>query len=679
MPGRHILEGVLVLHETIHELHTKKMDGVLLKIDFEKAYDKVNWDFLQQVMRMKGFNSVWCEWIHQFISRGSVGVKVNDDIGHFFQTRKGLRQGDPLSPTLFNIVADMLAILINRAKEDGQVAGLIPHLVDGGVSILQYADDTIIFMEHDLEKALNMKLILCIFEQLSGLKINFHKSEIYCFGKAKEAESEYTQLFGCELGSLPFTYLGIPIHFRKLRNGDWKVVEDRFEKKLSSWIGKLLSYGDRLILINSVLTSLPMFMLSFLEIPKGVRKRLDMIRSRFFWQSDGHKKKYRLTKWEIMCRPKDQGGLGIEVLELKNRCLLSKWLFKFLNEEGVWQELINNKYLQWRSLSQVTARPFDSPFWKGLMKVKDDFFRRGNFIIGDGLNTRFWKDTWLGDSPLAHQYPTLFNIVHRKQVSVAETLTGTSVNISFRRSLTRDKWDKCLHLVNRLMDINFTNTQDQFVWGLTSSGLFTVKSMYLDLLNGHTKYLRKYIWKMKVPLKIKIFMWFLHRKVILTKDNLARRNWTGNQRCCFCDKDETIQHLFFECPLAKIIWRIVHMSFSLSPPKNINNLFGNWLKGIPKGNLKQIRVGVCAVIWAIWNVRNDHVFNKPKQTSFLQVVSLVTHWIRTWSYLQPVEHRSAMDSGCNTLEMVAKALYSQCGWRLHNRLDFLCVIGCSDG
>ena len=104
---------------------------------------------------------------------------MNDDIGHYFQTRKGLRQGDPLSPILFNIVADMLAILINRAKEDGQVSGLIPHLVGGGVSILQYADDTIIFMEHDLEKALNMKLILCIFEQLSGLKINFHKSEIY--------------------------------------------------------------------------------------------------------------------------------------------------------------------------------------------------------------------------------------------------------------------------------------------------------------------------------------------------------------------------------------------------------------------------------------------------------------------------------------------------------------------
>jgi hypothetical protein len=224
---------------------------------------------------MEGFDPLWCRWIQNYVEKGSVGIRVNDDLGHYFQTKKGLRQGDPLSPVLFNLIADMLAVLIARAKEDGQVAGLIPHLVDGGLSILQYADDTIIFMEHDLEKALNMKLVLCIFEQLSGLKINFHKSEIFSFGKAKYVEEDYKILFGCEAGSLPFRYLGIPIHFRRLKNGEWKPVEDRFEKKLSSWIGKLLSYGDRLVLINSVLTSLPMFMLSVFKIPKGVRKRLD--------------------------------------------------------------------------------------------------------------------------------------------------------------------------------------------------------------------------------------------------------------------------------------------------------------------------------------------------------------------------------------------------------------------
>ena len=97
-----------------------------------------------------------------------------------------------MSPILFNIVVDMLAILIARAKEVDQVEGVIPHLVQDGLSILQYADDTVIFMSHDLDKALNMKLILSTFEQLSGLKINFHKSEIFCFGKAKEHEAFYS-------------------------------------------------------------------------------------------------------------------------------------------------------------------------------------------------------------------------------------------------------------------------------------------------------------------------------------------------------------------------------------------------------------------------------------------------------------------------------------------------------
>jgi hypothetical protein len=112
----------------------------------------------------------------------------------------------------------MLAIIINRAKEDGQVDGLIPHLVEGGVSILQYAYDAIIFMEHDSEKARNMKLILCLFEKLSGFKINYQKSEIFCFGQVKEVEDKYRLLFGCAVGSFPFKYLGIPIHFRKLSN-----------------------------------------------------------------------------------------------------------------------------------------------------------------------------------------------------------------------------------------------------------------------------------------------------------------------------------------------------------------------------------------------------------------------------------------------------------------------------
>jgi hypothetical protein len=123
------------------------------------------------------------------VTKGSVGVKVNDKLGRYFQTKKGLRQGDLLSPLLFNLITDMLSLLIARAIDNGQIKVLVSHLIDGGISILQYVDGTILFMENDLEQAKNMKLLLCAFKRLASLKINFHKSELFCYGDAKNMES----------------------------------------------------------------------------------------------------------------------------------------------------------------------------------------------------------------------------------------------------------------------------------------------------------------------------------------------------------------------------------------------------------------------------------------------------------------------------------------------------------
>jgi hypothetical protein len=129
---------------------------------------------------------------------------------------------------LFNIVADMHAFIIERAKVDGQIEGVVPHLVDGGLSIP--IDDTIPFMEHELEKARKLKLILSTFEQLSGLKINFHKSELFCFGKAQDDANLYDKLFGCGLGNFPINYLGILIHHRRLTLAERKHVEETLQK-----------------------------------------------------------------------------------------------------------------------------------------------------------------------------------------------------------------------------------------------------------------------------------------------------------------------------------------------------------------------------------------------------------------------------------------------------------------
>ena len=112
-----------------------------------------------------------------------------------------------MSPILFNIVADMLAVIISRAKESGQVEGVIPHLIQDGLSILQYADDTVIFMSHDVQKAINMKLILSTFEQLSELKINFHKVKSFVLVKQKIMKCSIRNCLDVELGSSPFDIL----------------------------------------------------------------------------------------------------------------------------------------------------------------------------------------------------------------------------------------------------------------------------------------------------------------------------------------------------------------------------------------------------------------------------------------------------------------------------------------
>jgi hypothetical protein len=201
---------------------------VIFKIDFKKAYDKVKCPFVRQVLEMKCFSNKLCQWVDSIIQGEHVGIKINDQVDQNFQTKRGLHQGDPLSLLLFNIVEDMLAILINKAKNKGHFNGVVPHLVDDSLSILQYVDDTIIFLDHDLSSSRNLKLLLCV------LKINFHKSEIFCFGEAKEVHDENSSIFGCQCGTYLFKYIGIPMHHKKLSNNDWKIIEQRIEKKLSS-------------------------------------------------------------------------------------------------------------------------------------------------------------------------------------------------------------------------------------------------------------------------------------------------------------------------------------------------------------------------------------------------------------------------------------------------------------
>jgi hypothetical protein len=159
----------------------------------------------------------------------------------------------------------------------------------------------------------------------------------------------------------------------------------------------------------------------------------------------------------------------------------------------------------------------------------------------------------------------------------------------------------------RLAHIHLRERVDIFRWSIKYDGQFTVSSMYQVLLDSKIIPHNSYLWKIKLPLRIKVFLWVLYREAILTKDTLVKINCHENEMCNFCSNKETIQHLFFDCTLAKFIWRAVYLVAGLPPPNNIRHMFRSWVCNMNKNDRHIFLVGVDVMLWAIW-LQNTNIF-----------------------------------------------------------------------
>lgn len=131
--GRYILESVVSVHEIIHYAHQSKNPGLVLKLDYEKAYNRINWEFLDEMLASRGFGAIWRRWIKSILANGSFSVKINNSIGSYVIAGKDLKQGDPLSLILFNFVADVFSKMLYKAAQANLIQGLLPQVVQGGV------------------------------------------------------------------------------------------------------------------------------------------------------------------------------------------------------------------------------------------------------------------------------------------------------------------------------------------------------------------------------------------------------------------------------------------------------------------------------------------------------------------------------------------------------------------
>jgi hypothetical protein len=200
---------------------------------------------------------------------------MNNTIGLYFLSHKGVRQGDPSSPLLFNIVTDVLTRMVFAAQSNDLVTGLVNNLIPKGIAILQYANDTIMCIQADKEKARNFKLFLYIYEQMSGLKINFKKSEMVVIGGDNNLYVKYAEIFNCQIGILPIKYLGVPIFANRLHVVDWARMEGKSAKKLDVWQVNSLSITGRTTLTNSSLVNSTIYHMSMHLLPESVIQRMD--------------------------------------------------------------------------------------------------------------------------------------------------------------------------------------------------------------------------------------------------------------------------------------------------------------------------------------------------------------------------------------------------------------------
>ena len=269
--GRQIFDGILVANEVVDEARRRKKEMILFKVDFEKAYDSIVHGYLNEVMVKMGFPTLWRKWIKGCTGTATASVLVNGSTTDEFLLGRGLRQGDPLSPFLFLLAAEgfhvmMESMLVNNIFVGYQVGSSNSIIV----SHLQFADDTLILREKSWENIRAMRVVLLLFEALSGLKVNFSKSLLVGMNVAMSWLNEAAMVLNCKVGSIPFMHLGLPIGGNARRLSFWKPFLNRFKSRLSCWKLNHLSLGGRLILLKFVLSSLPVYALSFFKAPSGI-------------------------------------------------------------------------------------------------------------------------------------------------------------------------------------------------------------------------------------------------------------------------------------------------------------------------------------------------------------------------------------------------------------------------
>ncbi|KAH1230119.1 TNF receptor-associated factor 1b [Glycine max] len=422
------------------------------------------------------------------------------------------------------------------------------------------------------DNVLVLKSMLRGFEMASGLKINFAKSQFGAVGVQANWVQAAAAFLNCRHMDTPFKYLGMPIGVKPSSRMVWEPLINKFEAKLSKWNQKNLSMGGKITLIKSVLNALPIYLLSFFKIPQSIVDKLESLQRNFMWGDNHHHKKISWVKWEVVCLPKSEGGLGIKNLSKFNAALRGKWIWDLVsNHNQLWGRVLISKYGGWSDLKWGRDKGWQSQWWKDLRKLfhQPDF----NIIqqnmawkVGCGDQIKFWQDTWLGEGcTLQQKYNPLYIISRQQHLSISKMgkfSQGAWIwDLKWRRHLFDHEHELAIAFMDDISAMPIQqHLQDSMLWKAEPNGLYSTKSAYRLLMSSispvpHRDILQN-LWKLKIPPRAAVFSWRLLLDRLPTRANLLRRNvHIQDTLCPLCGThQEEAGHLFFHCKMTRGMW-----------------------------------------------------------------------------------------------------------------------------
>ncbi|XP_061362932.1 uncharacterized protein LOC133306628 [Gastrolobium bilobum] len=398
--GRQGTDNIIIAQEVIHSIRSRKGNKgwMMIKVDLEKAYDRLSWKFVLDTLKDVGFPESTSQLILSCISTSSLSLLWNGVATSKFLPGRCIRQGDPISPYLFVLCIERLSHLINMAVDIGAWKPIVLRKGAPPISHLLFADDLIICAEASIEQAHVINQVLKVFTKASGQKVSSEKTRVF-FSKNVHVSrsSEISESLGVGITADLGKYLGVPLHHKRLTKNSFKFVLDRVHRRLSSWNQSSLSLAGRSVLAKAVLEALPSYAMQSAVVPSGICSEIEKLTRSFIWGSTKEHRKTHLVSWKKICRPKKEGGLGFREQNQVNKAFSMKLGFGLLaNRDDLWAKVLCSKYKVGDDLMpRLNCCRNVSNTWRGIQNSWEVVKEGTRISLGDGESTKFWLDHWL--------------------------------------------------------------------------------------------------------------------------------------------------------------------------------------------------------------------------------------------------------------------------------------------